>query len=192
MFEINSNLEVRETSSTPTIPVGINDNITLVSVTKEHDKNSNPYLQFLFKSEDGSELKHNEFSVNPDYVTPKPGESTDQAVSRKVNSMLIRIKHICTKFIPAESFTVKADSFGGLCDVISEKLASADLSKKVRLKVVYNYRDYASLPNFCPFVEDMTVPVSGLKINPTYDKLEKAAVATNGEVESTDDTQLPF
>ena len=36
MFEINSNLEVRETSSTPTIPVGINDNVTLVSVTKEH------------------------------------------------------------------------------------------------------------------------------------------------------------
>ena len=92
MFEINSNLEVRETSSTPTIPVGINDNVTLVSVTKEQDKNSNPYLQFLFKSEDGSELKHNEFSVNPDYVTPKPGESTDQAVGRKVNSMLIRIK----------------------------------------------------------------------------------------------------
>ena len=111
MFEINSNLEVRETSSTPTIPVGINENVTLVSVTKEQDKNSNPYLQFLFKNADGAELKHNEFSVNPDYVTPKPGETTDQAISRKVNSMLIRIKHICTKFISADAFTIKADSF---------------------------------------------------------------------------------
>jgi len=192
MFEINSNLEVRETSSTPTIPVGINDNVTLVSVTKENDKNSNPYLQFLFKNEAGAELKHNEFSVNPDYVTPKPGESTDQAVSRKVNSMLIRIKHICTKFIAAESFTVKADSFGGLCDIISEKVSSADLSKKVRLKVVYNYKDYASVPNFCPFIEDMAAPVSGLKINPTYDKMEKAAATSNGEVTESDDTQLPF
>ena len=58
--------------------------------------------------------------------------------------------------------------------------------------MVYNYRDYASVPNFCPFVEDMTAPVSGLKINPTYDKMEKAAVTTNGEVENTDETQLPF
>ena len=192
MFEINSNLEVRETSSTPTIPVGINDNVTLVSVTKEHDKNSNAYLQFLFKNADGAELKHNEFSINPDYVTPKPGETTDQAINRKVNSMLIRIKHICTKFIATESFTVKAGTFDELCDVISTKMQTADLTKKVRLKVVYNYRDYASLPNFCPFVEEMTVPVSGLKINPTYDKMERAAASTNGEVESTDDTQLPF
>ena len=71
-------------------------------------------------------------------------------------------------------------------------MSTADLTKKVRLKVVYNYRDYASLPNFCPFIEDMATSNSGLKINPTYDKMEKAAAVSNGEVEETDDTQLPF
>tara|TARA_R110002051_G_scaffold325794_1_gene431369 strand:+ start:5452 stop:6030 length:579 start_codon:yes stop_codon:yes gene_type:complete len=192
MFEINSNLEVRETSSTPTIPVGINDNVMLVSVTKEKDKNSNSYLQFLFKGSEGAELKHNEFSVNPDYITPKPGETIDQAMGRKVNSMLIRIKHICTKFISADAFTIKADSFDGLCDAITGKMNTADLTKKVRLKVVYNYKDYASVPNFCPFIEDMTIANSGLKINPTYDKMEKATATSNGEVEETDNSQLPF
>ena len=193
MYKIDQNTTVQETALKSTIPVGINDNCELINVGRYTASNGSDYLGFTFKDSDGAELKQMEWDVDPERVTPKPGESIDECVTRRVNQMLVRIKHIATKFVPENQFVVQGNNFGELIDSVVKMLApNTYAGKKVRLKVVYSYNDYCSLPNFAPFIETMDTDPSGLKINPKYDKMEKAIKNVESEVESTDEADLPF
>tara|TARA_R100000458_G_scaffold59907_1_gene72610 strand:+ start:1351 stop:1926 length:576 start_codon:yes stop_codon:yes gene_type:complete len=191
MYTINQSLNVNETAGSTPIAVGINENCLLKGLTKKTDKNGNAYLSIQFTDANGNELNHNEFDINPQYVTPKEGESKEDAVARRVNNMLIRIKHICTQFVPKDQFSVSGNNFGELCDGIVALMANANTSTPVRLKVVYDYKDYSSLPNYTPFIEPMTKTPSGLKMT-QYDKLEKTSASAESQAASTDDTGLPF
>ena len=193
MYKIDNSTQVQEAALTSTIPVGINDNCELIGVGRFEASNKSDYLCFTWRDEHENELKHMEWDIDPQRVTPKPGESIDECVQRRVNQMLVRIKHICTKFIPENQFVVQGNNFAELCDSIVTMLTpNLYTGKKVRLKVVYSYNDYCSLPNFCPFVEDMAKDPSGLRINPKYDKMEKSTASAEGEVNDTDETDLPF
>lgn len=192
MYKINQSTKVQEGGGSSAIPVGINEGCSLVSITKETTKDGNPYLCFLFKDPNGNELKHMEFDVDPNRVNPKPGESNDEAVSRRVNNMLVRIKHICTKFVDSDSFSIQGNNYGELCDSLVTFMGTKYQGIPVRLKVVYSWNDYSSLPNFCPFIETMDTDPSGLKINPKYDKMEKDSAGAQTEVASTDNADLPF
>ena len=193
MYKIDQNTQVQEVALKSTIPVGINENCELISVGKYTASNGSDYLGFTFKDSDGAELKQMEWDVDPERVTPKPGESIDECVTRRVNQMLVRVKHIATKFIPENQFAVQGNNFGELIDSVVRMLApNTYAGKKVRLKVVYSYNDYCSLPNFAPFIETMDTDPSGLKINPKYDKMEKSVKNVEAEVESTDEADLPF
>jgi hypothetical protein len=164
-----------------------------MNISKETTKDGNPYLCFLFNDTKGNELKHMEFDVNPERVNPKPGEAIDEAVTRRVNNMLVRIKHICTKFVDENSFSIQGNNYGELCDSLVTFMEDKDTqATPVRLKVVYSWNDYCSLPNFCPFIETMDTNPTGLKINPKYDKMEKDSAETQTEVMSTDSADLPF
>ena len=193
MYKIDQSTQVQEVALKSTIPVGINDNCELISVGRYTASNGSDYLGFTFKDANGAELKQMEWDVDPSRVTPKPGESVDECVTRRVNQMLVRVKHIATKFVPENQFIVQGNNFGELIDSVVKMLApSTYAGKKVRLKVVYSYNDYCSLPNFAPFVESMDTDPSGLKINPKYDKMEKSVKNVEAEVESTDEADLPF
>lgn len=193
MYKIDQNTTVQETALKSTIPVGINDNCELINVGRYTASNGSDYLGFTFKDVNGAELKQMEWDIDPERVTPKPGESVDECVTRRVNQMLVRIKHIATKFVPENQFVVQGNNFGELIDSVVRMLApNTYAGKKVRLKVVYSYNDYCSLPNFAPFIETMDTDPSGLKINPRYDKMEKAVKNVETEVESTDEVDLPF
>ena len=61
----------------------------------------------------------------------------------------------------------------------------------VRLKVVYDYKDYNSVPNYAPFIEAMSVANTSLRIT-QYDKLQKTAATSTTQVQTTDDVDLPF
>lgn len=193
MYNINQNVEVREFSGASAIPVGINEGCKLAEINTPTDKNGNMYLQFIFEDGDGNQLKHNEFAVNPQYVTPKTGETQDEAVTRRINAMLVRIKHICTQFVPAAQFNITGNTFGELCEGIKSVMANTGYTAKtLRLKVTYDYKDYAALPGFPPFVEDAAKDPSGLKINPRYDKMEPASKNATAEVAGSDAPDLPF
>ena len=192
MYKINQSTKVQEGGGSSAIPVGINEGCSLMNISKEITKDGSPYLCFLFNDANGNELKHMEFDVNPERVNPKPGESNDEAVSRRVNNMLVRIKHICTKFVDPDSFSVQGNNYDELCDSLVTFMGTKFQGIPVRLKVVYSWNDYSSLPNFCPFIETMDTNPSGLKINPKYDKMEKDSAETQTEVMATDSSDLPF
>ena len=105
--------------------------------------------------------------------------------------MLMRVKHICTKFVPENLFQVQGSNFSELCDGVIQSLGSTYQGKSVRLKVVYNWKDYSSLPNFCPFIETMDITDTKLRLT-QYDKTEKSAQEAAVEVTNTDDSDLPF
>ena len=105
--------------------------------------------------------------------------------------MLIRIKHICTKFVDPNSFSVKGSDFTELCNNLINFMGTKYQGIPVRLKVIYNYRDYTSLPNFCPFIETMTTNPTGLKIG-SNDKMEKDSNEAETEVTTSDESGLPF
>jgi hypothetical protein len=190
-YVINQSTEVQERAGKSTIPVGINDNCELVSITKPTASNGKSYLCFLFKNEAGDELKHMEWDIDPARVNPKDGESQDEAVARRLNSMLIRLKHICTKFVPADQFSVQGANWDQLCDNLIAFMGTRFVGTKVRLKVVYSWNDYSSLPNFAPFIESMTINPTALRIT-SYDKMEKESASAQAEVNSTDESDLPF
>ena len=193
MYTINEKLVVETTGGASAIPVGINENVSFEGLTKKQDKNGKSYLSFAFKDSEGNELMHNEFEVNPEYVTPKEGESKEDAVSRRVNNMLIRVKHICTQFIPKENFVVSGTTYEEFCNNLINLMNNANTNASLRLKVVLNYKDYSSLPNFTPFIENVdTHPTSKLKINTKYDKMEPDTAKASIEAAATDATVLPF
>lgn len=193
MYNINQNVEVREFSGATAIPVGINTDCKLSEISTPSDKNGNTYLQFIFEDSKGNQLKHNEFAVNPQYVTPKTGETADEAVTRRINAMLVRIKHICTQFVPAAQFNITGTTFAELCTGIKTVMANTGYATTpIKLKVTYDYKDYAALPGFPPFCEANDKNPSGLKINPRYDKLEPASKTATSQAASTDEVDLPF
>ena len=192
MYTINQSTKVQEGGASSAIPVGINEGCSLVSISKEKTKDGNPYLCFLFNDPNGNELKHMEFEVNPERVNAKQGESQEDAVKRRVNNMLVRIKHICTKFVDENTFSIQGNTYDELCDSLISFMGTKFQGVPVRLKVVYSWNDYSSLPNFCPFIETMDTNPTGLKINPKYDKMEKDSAGAQTEVLSTDSSDLPF
>ena len=192
MYEINQSLDASGITGATPIPVGINENCTFKGLEVKKDKNGNSYMSFKFVDSNGNELTHNEFDVNPQYVTPKEGESKEDAVLRRVNNMLIRVKHICTTFIPKEQFNVRGNDFSELCQNIAQVMSNVNTTAvPVRVKVVYDYKDYNSLPNYAPFIEPMSVANTSLRIT-QYDKLQKTAATATTEVQQTDDVDLPF
>ena len=191
MYEINQSTQVQEKSSVSSIPVGITDNCSLENISRETASNESPYLCFTFSDTEGNQLKHLEWDVDPGRVNKKEGESTDESVERKVKNMLIRIKHICTKFVDSDSFSVSGSTFIELCDNLIKFMGTKYQGIPVRLKVIYNYKDYNSLPNFCPFIETMTTNPTGLKIG-SNDKMEKESNGAEAEVATSDESGLPF
>ena len=71
-------------------------------------------------------------------------------------------------------------------------MSNKDYSKLLKLKVVYNYRDYNSLPNFVPFVEAQDKQPTSLKISPKYDKMEPGSKEATAQATSTNEEVLPF
>lgn len=161
----NLDQTVSEESSGNYFSVGIQEDVSLKDVTMEEAANGNNYLKFHFEGSNGEKLSHTEWPITPD----------DQNFEKKMKNLLIRMKHICTKFVEAEKININGESFQDFCDKVIALLVPNLGNTKVRIKLVYNYRNYVSLPKYVPFIEKMSVDkgVSKLKLDPGFDKLEK-------------------
>jgi len=196
-YSINQNTVVQEGNGSNIIPIGINEDCHLTGWEVKEASNGSIYLWFGFVDSNKATLSHTEWDVDPDRVTPKAGETQEEATDRKLSNLLQRVKHICTKFIEPSSFVITATDWKSLCESVCKTLdvhKDQVIATAVRLKVTYSWNDYASLPNYCPFVEcidDVPLAESKLKMN-NIDKLEKASSLATAEVEGSDDTALPF
>ena len=159
---------------------GIVENNVISAITVETDKNGKKYLKFTFKNLDtDATISLMEFPVED-----PSGTKTKEEMLKKINSQMTRLKHIVTKFYPAqlpapwltfESLRNGLTSFEDLANrIISILPPQALAAKKFRLFVHYNYNNHLSFPPFVPFMEDAAVNVADSKFVEQINKTLKA------------------
>jgi hypothetical protein len=164
------NSEARQTNF---IDVGIHEDVELKSIEYKMSPNGNPFLVLTFEK-DGKILTHTEY---------EPKDKDGNILENKQLNQIKRLKHIFTKFVSEEEFTIETETFEDFCKGIIKILKGKFEGKKVRIKVVYSNKNYTSLPKYVPFIERMDVPKSGLEIlsidKMTKDTPDKVNVTSN-------------
>jgi len=174
------------------LDVGIHDNVELKSIEYKISPNNNPFLVLTFEKE-GKLLTHTEY---------EPKDRDGNILENKKLNQIKRLKHIATKFISEDDFTIDVKTFEEFCQKVISLLKGKFEGKKVRIKVVYSNKNFTALPKYVPFIERMDVEKSGLEIL-SIDKMKKDIpdrVPTTenpfkvdiSDVEPEDENELPF
>lgn len=178
------------------LEAGIHDNVKLVSARADKSINGNKFLEIKFEKE-GKELVHTEWEP-----TPNPTVSAEDN-QKKATNQVSRIMQILKCFYPKEILTFSGDSYSDFINWVVTLLNSADKSKLLKVKVVYNSKGYTTLPNYAKFtfIEPMVLPegevskIAELGIDVfTRPVIADKEVNTVNPLESTDSNPngLPF
>lgn len=196
MYKVDKNVN-SESRATNFLDVGIHEDVELVGVEyKVSPEGNNEFIVFHFEK-DGKKLSHTEW---------KPRDVDPEKLENKQANQIKRIKHIVTKFISEDVFVFEAADFKGFCNSTITLLGANYVGKKVRLKVVYSFNNYTSLPNYVPFIETMGVSKEKSKLEIlSIDKMTKTQAdvekpqsnpfdPTNGIKKTNDEgsNDLPF
>tara|TARA_R100000664_G_C2736549_1_gene125877 strand:- start:358 stop:921 length:564 start_codon:yes stop_codon:yes gene_type:complete len=187
MYQINQTLK-SEGTSTSVFPLGISEDVEMTGVSIDTASNGNAFLKFEFTSSEGSKLNHFEWPI----------DTANEGWEKKLQSQMKRVKHIMTKFMDEEKIVINADSFDNFAKTVITLLGNTYLGKKLRVKTVYSYNNYVSIPKYVPFVETMDTDPTKLNIT-SFDKMEKdeadnpATLASNTVTNETPaESGLPF
>ena len=189
MYQINQTVK-SEGSSTSVFPLGISENVEMTGVSVDTASNGNAFLKFAFKSEEGSSLNHFEWPI----------DTNNEGWEKKLQSQMKRVKHILTKFMEEDKIIINATSFDDFAKTVITLLGNSYVGKKLRVKTVYSYNNYVSIPKYVPFVETMDVNPTKLNIT-SFDKMEKdeadnpatlTSTASNGAAGQPAESGLPF
>lgn len=187
MYSIDEN--VQSESGIKVIGVGIQENNFLDKVTfgpsSEKDSSSTKALAFSFRQEGGAIFRHLEFPIDNDreklnaetYYKKlvKEGKTPDDPmpvyvanyVKRAYKDQASRIKHIMSKFIPeAECLITGVSTFDQFSAAVISVLGDKFKNTKVRLKLIYNSKDYATFPKYPNFIEIQGDTPTALKLSP--------------------------
>jgi len=154
MYNVNKNID-SESRSANFLDVGIHEDVELKGIEyKVSPENNNEFMVFHFEK-DGKNLSHTEW---------KPKDQDPEKLENKTNNQIKRVKHIVTKFISEDTYVFVATDFKSFCENTIRLLGNSYVGKKVRVKVVYSFSNFTSLPNYVPFIEKMEVPKSQSKL----------------------------
>jgi len=209
IYALTKDLINVEQKSRSFMNVGVHTNITLTEVVCETSKNGNPFLAFYFENEKGERASKTEWEVNANKPLETMNADEKAAYITKVNNQMGRIAAIAKCFISEEALLgINVADFTGFINRIKELLANKTQGIKLRIKIVYDYNDWATLPSYLkyPWIERMDlVPddktrmeiIDGIdkvvKSKPDDNKYESNPLATTTKVESKGaDEDLPF
>ena len=157
------------------VDVGIHDNMELTEVKVDKSPKGNNFIVFTFNDPEGRVLTKTEW---------QPTGPEDDVLLKKAHNQTKRIKHIMTKFMAEEHTKIEYDTEEGWVKYVSTVKAKLDAvigTTKVRIKAIYDYQNYVTLPNYTPFIERMDVEKTGLAIQ-SIDKITKDAPDTERPV----------
>lgn len=166
-YSVTKDLEINSSiNSTTYIDAGIHENIQLVDVVYGTTDNNNEFLAFYFENEHGDKLSHTEWPAVP--IKPFDAMNSEERVAflEKIDNQKRRIGQIVTTFISREQYDFEVNSFKEYAENIIRLLKSSLRTKPVRVKVIYNKKNFTSLPNYWKyvFIEPMTVAKEDSKI----------------------------
>jgi hypothetical protein len=138
---------------------GVHDNSELINVEYKKSPTSE-FIVFTFENHVGEKLSHTEWKVMPrkNFETMTDKEKT--LYLRLVNEQVARINKIATIYIPEEQFrTVAGNSFEEFCKNAITTLGNKYKGVKIRIKVVYDKRNFTALPTYLNYdwIEPMTI-----------------------------------
>jgi hypothetical protein len=173
---------------------GITENVKLTGIEFENSKSDGTgtmVLRFFFKDAASATFTHTEFAIDADRTRQNAvawgkAEEAEEMVQREFEAQGERIKHILSCFLSNDKLVfARTSSWEGFCQGVKDMLGQANEGVAVRVKIVYNKKDYLMFPKraISPFIQAMSVP-NGLKINPKYERVEK--VAQDNEANSFD------
>lgn len=145
--------KIETLNSSKYLEAGIHDNVTLVSARAATSVNGNKFLEIKFEK-DGKELTHTEWEP-----TPNPSLSNEDN-QKKATNQVSRIMQILKCFYPKELLVFSGSSYQDFINWVVTLLNSADKSKLLKVKIVYNNKGYTTLPNYAKFtfIEPMNLP----------------------------------
>jgi len=181
MYKVDTTID-SEARGLNFLDIGIHENGELTGVEYKVSNEGNEYMVFTF-SKDDKVLTHTEW---------KPRDEDSEKLENKTKNQIKRVKHIITKFIPEEKYVLNVENFKQFCEETIRLLGEAYKGKKVRLKVVYSYNNYTSLPNYVPFIETMDIPFDKSKLEiSSIDKMTKdrpdTEISTRNPIEDLDE-----
>ena len=178
------------------IPVGIQENVALKSAKVTTSPNGNLFLEITFEK-DGATLTQTEWKPT------KFGNMSDEDLQKKEDTQFSRMMQILLCFYKDEELIFNATSFEGWAAEVSNYLNKADKSKLLRMKVVYNNKNYTTLPTYAKytFIEPMSISKEESSIIELgIDKFTRSVIADqesnkdplNVVEETPDENGLPF
>ena len=158
------------------IPAGIQENIMLKSARTEKSINGNQFLEIKFER-NGAILTHTEWEPRlTNFCT------TQEELQEKSDNQYSRMLQILSCFYSDSELNFNGDTFKEFAEWVVKMLNNADKTKKVRAKVVYNDRNYTTLPKYAKFtfIEPMTIDSESSNIAElSMDKFKKSVIADN-------------
>ena len=140
------------------MPVGINNDVTLKSVTVEKSPQGKDFLRVTFENEAGQTAEFTEWK-NEKNMWIKTAED----LQNRDNIQFGRILQLINSFTTAPD--VELNSF---TDMINWVKATLDpfipTNKKLRLKVIYDKKGYTQVSKYGTYVEPMDVKDSQIKL----------------------------
>ena len=128
---------------------------------------------------------------------------SDEDLQKKEDTQFSRMMQILLCFYKDEELIFNATSFEGWAEEVANYLNRADKSKLLRMKVVYNNKNYTTLPTYAKytFIEPMSIPKEESSIIELgIDKFTRSVIADqesnidplNTVEETSNENGLPF
>lgn len=177
LYSVTAELQKKDTSNRY-MNTGIHENSELVSVEYQKNETGSEFIAFYFENSYKEKLSHTEWKVFPRKNIEALNEKEKSLYVRLVNEQIARINKIATIFISEEKFReVKGNTFEEFCKKTIEVLGNSYKGVKIRLKVVYDKRNFTALPSYTNYewIEPMTISKEDSKIKIlAKDKLVKS------------------
>jgi len=177
---------------------GIHENVVLTKVEYNISKNGNEFLAFYFNDEYGDSLSHTEYAPKPRVPFEELDSKDKEAFYNRVNNQRKRIGQIVTSFISKDLYDFTSNSFKEFAETIVKLLQSSINNTKVRIKVVYNNKNFTTLPSYWKhrFIENMNIPKEESRIKlldiDTLTKTKPNIISKVNEVLDTEDDLDPL
>jgi hypothetical protein len=175
LYKVTEDLQKKNVSNRY-MDVGINENVKMTSVEYKQTEKTE-FLAFYFENEDKAKLSHTEWKIRQSVPLAQMDTEAAALYLKLMNEQIRRINAIVTTFISPEKFRkIEGETFEEFAKATIAALGTSFENVKVRIKVVYDKRNFTSLPKYTNYtwIEPMTVSKENSEIKIfTSDKLTK-------------------
>lgn len=181
----------KEATGGSRMQAGIHENVKLLEIAVEDaktDGTGGKVLRFHFQDPSGDTFTHSEFEIDEYQVKANARArkfDPERALRQEAVEQAARVKQILSTFMPEDAIIIKADSWTAFIRKVVEVAGKAFEGRMLRLKILYNKKDFPTFPRRGLFIQSM-LEENTLVIGPK-EKVERSIVADEEETVSNSD-----